>query len=123
MTRLTPDLLERAHTLAGQAIGERAEVTLVQMCAAIRATDSALAPVVTPRLVACLLRTRGFEKIWVTGEGRTRDVLYRKTDRRTPQSAERARGLAFAREWRERNKPYFDALYGAAPACACGAAA
>lgn len=130
MTKLTPDLLERAHALAGQAIGARTEVTLVNMCGAIRAlADPAregvtpLATALTPRLVACLLRTRGFEKISVTGEGSTRDALYRKTDRRNPQSAERARGLAFARDWRERNKPYFDAIYGAAPACACGVAA
>lgn len=28
------------------------------------------------------------------------------------RGAERAQGLAWARQWRARNKPYFDALYG-----------
>lgn len=31
---------------------------------------------------------------------------------RAARSAEQAEGLAWARRWRERNKPYFDALYG-----------
>lgn len=34
--------------------------------------------------------------------------------RRTPElTAERRRGLAYARAWRERMRPYFDAIYGA----------
>ncbi|MCD2324973.1 hypothetical protein LQ953_13195 [Sphingomonas sp. IC-56] len=35
------------------------------------------------------------------------------------RAIQRAQGLAWARAWRIRNKPRFDALYGEEP-CACG---
>lgn len=51
-------------------------------------------------------------------ETRVKAQIQREDGRR----AERQRGLAYARAWRERNKPIFDALYGA-ETCACGSAA
>jgi hypothetical protein len=46
--------------------------------------------------------------------------LARKPDRRAKSPRqERARGLAFARDWRIRNRPIFDAIYGP-ETCACG---
>jgi len=40
---------------------------------------------------------------------------------RVTQREERLRGLAFARAWRERMRPYFDALYGPGRCPRCGA--
>lgn len=53
---------------------------------------------------------------------KTRQIRARVTaqlERESNQRAERQRGLDFARAWRERNRPIFDALYGP-EVCSCG---
>jgi hypothetical protein len=106
---LTPDQLELAHSHLAPWLGSRsictleeaAHNTLASMSAAgIAESDRAGA---APRVIASILTIRGFVLAEQAGTAYVR---------RGSQSEERLRGLAYAREWRQRNKPYFDALYG-----------
>jgi hypothetical protein len=47
-------------------------------------------------------------------------TLEREPQRPRARMTERQEGLIFAREWRERNKPLFDAMYGATCCGRCG---
>lgn len=53
-------------------------------------------------------------------EQRVQARVHAEQARAAMTAAQRAQGLAYARAWRARNKPVFDALYGA-ERCACGA--
>lgn len=106
---VTPDQLELAHAHLMPWLGSRsmctleeaARSTLESMSAAGLAEADRVAA--TPRVIASILTIRGFVRAETTGTAFVR---------RGSQSEERLRGLAYARAWRERNKPYFDALYG-----------
>jgi hypothetical protein len=108
---LTPEQIELAHahlvpwlgSRSRVTVSEAAQATLASMTAAfVPAADRGAA---TPRPIATLLRLKGFyEGPTVNG-----DTVF---VRRGTQSAERQRGLSYARQWRERTKPEFDALFG-----------
>jgi hypothetical protein len=53
-----------------------------------------------------------------TANPRVQQRVEAELARQNTRAAQRAQGLAWARAWRIRNKPRFDALYGLEP-CAC----
>jgi hypothetical protein len=110
---LNPDQLELAHTHLMPWLGSRSLCTVEEAAAATRANMEAAGVAeadragASPRAISAILKIRGFVPAEAaTGPG-TAYV------RRGSQSEERLRGLAYARAWRLKNKPRFDALYGA----------
>lgn len=110
-TLISPEQLELAHAHLLPWLGSRTRVTVREAAQATRASmAAAFVPAAdrdaaAPLPIATLLRLKGFfEGPTVDG-----DTVYL---RRGTQSAERQRGLSYARQWRERTKPEFDALFG-----------
>lgn len=109
---ISPEQLELAHTHLVPWLGSRSRVTVGDAVQATLASMTAgFVPAVDrgaagPRAIAALLRMKGFYE-GPTVDGDT--VFYRSGT----QSAERQRGMNYAREWRARTKPEFDALFGA----------
>jgi hypothetical protein len=107
---LTPEQLELAHAHLVPWLGSRSRVTVGQAAQATLASmRAAFVPAVDrgaadPRSIATLLKLRGFFE----GPTANGDTVFL---RRGTQSAERQRGLSYAREWRERTKSEFDALF------------
>lgn len=112
MSLLTPLQLELAHAHLAPwltprsmcTVGEASANTLASMIAAgVPEMDRVGA---SGHAIAVILKISGFTPVEAEGG----DIAY---VRRGSQSQERMRGRKFAREWRERNKPVFDAIYGA----------
>ena len=112
---MTPAQLELANTLLGLWLGDRTDCRVDEARDAIETLDSderLLNGKVSRRLVSVLLRMRGFDLATPAHGG---NALFRKPlapRRAHSQTAERLRGLAYARAWPERNQPIFDRLYG-----------
>lgn len=79
---LTPAQLEHANALLSAWLGDRNACRLGEACRAIDRDDrddQALHSKVTPRLISSLLRTRGFKKTGMSGNGYDREAVYSKS--------------------------------------------
>ncbi|MDT8758263.1 hypothetical protein MZO42_06095 [Sphingomonas psychrotolerans] len=117
---ISPAQLEHADTLLGFWIGQadRRFVRLDEAVAAVADLDrqeQALHGRASPRVIATLLKLRGFRETTVERtDGEDAPAFIKNSSAPRSQTEERIRGLAFAREWRERNKPIFDGMFGRA---------
>ncbi|HEY0624644.1 hypothetical protein [Sphingomonas sp.] len=108
---LSPDQLELANAHLNPWLGSRSLCTVEEAAEQTRASmeRAGIAEAdrrgAEPRAIAALLQIRGFVRAEAYAGTATAYV------RRGSQSEERLRGLAYARQWRERNGPIFDALY------------
>lgn len=110
---ISPHQLELAHAHLLPWLGSRSRVSLDEATAATQASMAAASvpladrAAAAPSPIATLLKLKGFFEI--RHGARDGAVFVRNGS----QSAERARGLSYARAWRQRTKAEFDALFGA----------
>jgi hypothetical protein len=114
---ISPAQLEHANALLGVWLGDRTNCHLEDAVSAVQHADrdeQALHGRATPRLISTLLTLRGFHQegdAWRRGYTRAGAGNFASRISAEKRSADRVAGLAWARNWRQRMKSHFDAIY------------